>query len=106
MYVYADFDWLKEVELVGELGYESLRGSDSYSFKFADSWIKKYNAILSAKTLTTILGYNIPSRIKISSVVLPMHCPTDGGALSFSVVNKYWHKRKTDLYADYHRLTF
>lgn len=45
LYVYADFDWLKEVELIGELGYESLRGSDSYSFKFADSWIKKYNAI-------------------------------------------------------------
>lgn len=40
LYVYADFDWLKEVELIGELGYESLRGSDSYSFKFADSWVK------------------------------------------------------------------
>ena len=24
LYVYADFDWLKEIELVGELGYESL----------------------------------------------------------------------------------
>lgn len=22
LYVYADFDWLKEIELVGELGYE------------------------------------------------------------------------------------
>lgn len=29
LYVYADFDWLKEVELIGELGYESLRGADS-----------------------------------------------------------------------------
>ncbi len=45
LYVYADFDWLKSIEPVGELGYESLRGSDSYSFKFADSWIKKYNSI-------------------------------------------------------------
>ena len=45
LYVYADFDWLKEIELIGELGYEPLRGSDSYCFKFADSWIKKYNAI-------------------------------------------------------------
>lgn len=27
LYVYADFDWLKEVELIGELGYESLRGT-------------------------------------------------------------------------------
>lgn len=45
MYVYADFDWLKEIEPVGELGYESLRGSDCFSFKFADGWIKKYNGI-------------------------------------------------------------
>ena len=29
LYVYADFDWLKEVELIGELGYESLRGAGS-----------------------------------------------------------------------------
>lgn len=29
LYVYADFDWLKEVELIGEFGYESLRGTDS-----------------------------------------------------------------------------
>ena len=42
LYVYADFDWLKEMELIGELGYESFRGADSYNFKFADSWIKKY----------------------------------------------------------------
>lgn len=41
LYVYADFDWLKGIELIGELGYESLRGSDSYSFKFADNWIKE-----------------------------------------------------------------
>lgn len=29
LYVYADFDWLDEPMLVGELGYESLRGSDT-----------------------------------------------------------------------------
>ena len=40
--VYADFDWLKETELVGELGYESLRGSDSYCFTFSDEWLKKH----------------------------------------------------------------
>lgn len=34
LYVYADFDWLKEIEIIGELGYESLRGSDSYCFTF------------------------------------------------------------------------
>lgn len=42
LYVYADFDWLKEMELVGELGYESLRGSDSYSFSFNDEWLRKH----------------------------------------------------------------
>ena len=56
LYVYADFDWLKEVELVGELGYESLRGSDSYSFKFTDSWIKKYNAISLSEDLNNYPG--------------------------------------------------
>ena len=56
MYVYADFDWLKEVELVGELGYESLRGSDSYTFKFADSWIRKYNVITLSEDLNNYPG--------------------------------------------------
>lgn len=42
LYVYADFDWLKEIELIGELGYESLRGSDSYCFIFSDDWLKKH----------------------------------------------------------------
>ncbi len=64
LYVYADFDWLKEVELVGELGYESLRGSDSYSFKFADSWIKKYNAITLSEDLNNYPGiqYTQPNK--------------------------------------------
>lgn len=42
LYVYADFDWLKEIKLMGELGYESLRGSDSYCFTFNDEWLKKH----------------------------------------------------------------
>ncbi len=29
LFIYADFDWLDEPLPVGELGYESLRGSDS-----------------------------------------------------------------------------
>lgn len=64
LYVYADFDWLKEIELVGELGNESLRGSDSYSFKFADSWIKKYNAISLSEDLNNYPGiqYTQPNK--------------------------------------------
>ena len=49
LYVYADFDWLNTPMLVGELGYESLRGSDSYAFKFDDEWLRHYgNLFLSA----------------------------------------------------------
>ncbi len=42
LYVYADFDWLKKTELIGEFGYEYLRGSDSYCFTFSDEWLKKH----------------------------------------------------------------
>lgn len=45
IYVYADFDWLTTPMLVGELGYESLRGSDSYAFKFDDNWLRQYGSL-------------------------------------------------------------
>ena len=64
LYVYADFDWFKDIELVGELGYESLRGSDSYSFRFADSWMKKYNAINLSEDINNYPGiqYTQPNK--------------------------------------------
>lgn len=64
LYVYADFDWFNDIELIGELGYESLRGSESYSFKFADSWIKKYNSIQLSNDLNNYPGiqYTQPNR--------------------------------------------
>lgn len=55
-YVYADFDWLKEIELIGELGYESLRGSDSYSFSFHDEWLKKHGNLLLSEDLNNYPG--------------------------------------------------
>ena len=51
--VYADFDWLKETELVGELGYESLRGSDSYGFVFSDEWLKRHGDLFLSDDLNT-----------------------------------------------------
>lgn len=64
LYVYADFDWLKEIEPLGEISYESLRGSDSYSFKFADSWIKKHNALSLSEDLNNYPGvqYTLPGK--------------------------------------------
>ena len=49
LYVYADFNWLNTPMLVGELGYESLRGSDNYAFKYDNDWLREYgNLYLSA----------------------------------------------------------
>ena len=43
--VFADFNWLEKPELVGELCYEKLRGSDSYPFKFDENWLKVHAGI-------------------------------------------------------------
>ena len=56
LYVYADFDWLKEVELIGELGYESLRGTDSYSFTFNNEWLKKHSGLFLSDDLNNYSG--------------------------------------------------
>lgn len=56
LYVYADFNWLKEIELIGELGYESLRGSDSYSFTFNDEWLRKYGDLFLSDDLNNYPG--------------------------------------------------
>ena len=56
LYVYADFDWLKEIELIGELSYESLRGSDSYAFQFNDEWLKRYGNLFISADLNNYKG--------------------------------------------------
>lgn len=56
LYVYADFDWLKETELIGELGYESLRGSDSYCFTFNEEWLKKHGDLFLSDDLNNYPG--------------------------------------------------
>ena len=54
--VYADFDWLKEIELIGELSYESLRGSDSYAFQFNEEWLKRYGNLFISADLNNYKG--------------------------------------------------
>lgn len=64
LYVYADFDWLKNPELIGELSYESLRGSDSYGFKFSDQWLEHHADIFLSEDLNNYPGrqYTHPDR--------------------------------------------
>ena len=64
LYVYADFDWLAEPMLVGELGYESLRGSDSYAFKFDNDWLRLYGSLFLSADINNYPGqqYTQPGR--------------------------------------------
>ena len=80
IYVYADFDWLTTPMLVGELGYESLRGSDSYAFKFDDNWLRQYGSLFLSADINNYRVSNTPSPVAKSSAVSAMHCPTDGAA--------------------------
>lgn len=64
LYVYADFDWLKEMELIGELGYESLRGADSYSFTFNNEWLRQHSDLFLSDDLNNYPGqqYTQPNK--------------------------------------------
>ena len=56
LYVYADFNWLKDIGFIGELGYESLRGSDSYCFTFSDEWLKMHGDLFLSDDLNNYPG--------------------------------------------------
>lgn len=64
LFVYADFDWLAKPTLVGELGYESLRGSDSYSFRYDADWLRKHGGLVLSADLNNYTGqqYTQPDR--------------------------------------------
>ena len=64
LYIFADFDWLKEAQLVGELSYESIRGSDSYGFKYNNEWIKSYGNLFLSNDLNNYPGqqYTAPGK--------------------------------------------
>lgn len=54
--VFADFDWLDKPELVGELCYEKLRGSDSYAFRFDENWLKCHAGIKLSEDINNYPG--------------------------------------------------
>lgn len=54
--IYADFDWLEEVRLVGELSYESIRGADSYGFFFDKEWLRDYGNLSLSADLNPYIG--------------------------------------------------
>ena len=56
LYVYADFNWLEKPMLVGELGYESIRGSQSYSFKYSPEWLSRHAGIILSEDIRNYPG--------------------------------------------------
>ena len=54
--VYADFDWLQQPTLLGELSYETLRGTDSYGFCFNDEWLKAHGSLFLSADLYNYSG--------------------------------------------------
>lgn len=54
--VFADFDWLDKPEMVGELCYEKLRGSESYAFRFDDNWLKFHAGIKLSEDINNYPG--------------------------------------------------
>ena len=44
------------MELIGELGYESLRGADSYSFTFDNEWLRQHSDLFLSDDLNNYPG--------------------------------------------------
>ena len=52
--VYADWHFLEEIQLMGVLTTQRLRGKEIFSFEYTETWINKQNPIL---FLDPHLGY-------------------------------------------------
>lgn len=64
LYVYADFDWLDTPQLIGELSYDSVRGSETYGFSYDKEWVAKYGDVFLSEDLQNYPGiqYSRPER--------------------------------------------
>lgn len=56
LWVYGDFDWLKEVELIGELSFENIRSSETYGFQYSREWLKNHSDILLSDDINNYPG--------------------------------------------------
>ena len=56
LFVYADFDWLHEIELVGELTMDNIRGGEIYGFKFDTEWLRGHGSILLSDDINNYVG--------------------------------------------------
>ncbi len=80
LYVYADFDWLETPQLIGELSYDSVRGSETYGFSYDREWLAKYGDVFLSEDLQNYTGIQYTRPNTIFSPVSPMLSPTAGAA--------------------------
>lgn len=63
--VLAAFDWLVGEEKIGVLGYESLRGSDVFTFEYDKKWLEKHSNIFLSSDLMPFSGVQYSKDNKI-----------------------------------------
>lgn len=52
----ADFDFLREPEIIGSLGCDRIRGTASYTFEFARTWLQTPRTPSLSADLATLPG--------------------------------------------------
>ena len=67
--VYADFDWLNEIELIGELTMDSIRGGETYGFEYAKKWLHGFLLTSQGWTLSPAYDLN-PSLMREQSLLI------------------------------------
>lgn len=56
LYVYADFDWLEQPELIGTLSYDAVRGGATYGFSFSHKWLAGHGNVFLGEDLRHFPG--------------------------------------------------
>lgn len=57
LFVYADFDWLPEPKIIGELTCDSVRGNETYGFAFDKNWLGQHDGIYLSEDLQNFTGW-------------------------------------------------
>ena len=60
IYVYADFDFLEQVEEIGILYYERVKGNDHFAFEFSREWLLHHGGVILSGDLKNVVGKQYP----------------------------------------------
>ena len=60
IFVYADFDFLTQIEKIGVLSYERVRGNEHFSFEYAPNWLKQHGGIILSGDVMNVRGVQHP----------------------------------------------